>query len=259
MNCEHDICVNHWEWSEHYCEVCQTCFDLCEHLPVAHEHDYDDFDNCKICGASRSGAPYIIHQPTDVTCNVTDINDSANRGFNRVTFRVKASGENLTYQWFYKIDGTRVYTADDEASSGYDDCVLFEGSTTDTLTVWVKPDACNVSYEFGCGIYNSQGRIESNLVKLNAKHVYGNVKPVLGDSVTITYWNAELSGADSFNYKLSSGHVQNCVGEGCSETLAEDPHRFGSWKQGLRQRHHIQAINPVNVSTADMWIMRFFL
>lgn len=231
MNCEHDICVNHWEWSEHYCEVCQTCFDLCEHLPEAHEHDYDEFDICKICGASRSGAPYFIHQPTEVSCNVTDINDLENRGFNRVTFRVKASGEDLTYQWFYKRNGI-TYPAGDDKSSGYDDCVLFEGSDTDTLTVWVKPDACTVRYEFGCGIANSLGRAESEMAKLNAKHVYGPVKPVLGESAEITYWNAEKSAEDTIAYHLSSGHGQKCVGQECGEALDETPHRFSSWEQG---------------------------
>lgn len=231
MNCEHDICVNHWEWSEHYCEVCQTCFDLCEHLPEAHEHDYDEFDICKICGASRSGAPYFIHQPTEVSCNVTDINDLENRGFNRVTFRVKASGEDLTYQWFYKRNGI-TYPAGDDKSSGYDDCVLFEGSDTDTLTVWVKPDACTVRYEFGCGIANSLGRVESEMAKLNAKHVYGSVKPVLGESAEITYWDAEKSTEDTITYHLSSGHGQKCVGQECSEALAEALHRFSSWEQG---------------------------
>ena len=230
-NCEHGLCVNSWQWAEHYCEFCQECFANCGHTPEEHEHNYDDYDICTICGANRSGAAYFISQPLAVKCNVTDLNDP-NRGLNKVKFSVKAGGENVKYQWVYIDNDGITRMANDTLSSGYDDCILFSGSNTSELTVWVKPDACHMTYKFGCGIYNDNGRAESEQVELNASHVYGNFQPILGENVTFAYWDAETNSEKSIMYNQSAGHQKKCVGEGCTEALAEEVHRFSSWEQG---------------------------
>ena len=178
MGCEHGICTNSWEWQEHFCTVCNECFETCGHEPLEHLHDYDEDGICKVCGMSSDGKPYIIQQPEDVVCYVTDMN-SDTRGENKVTFRVRAKGEDLTYMWFVRINGQTVKILSDEDSSGYDDCILYEGAKTNTLNVWVKPDACSKnSYEFGCGVVNSKGKVESEMAKLDALHFYTGYEAV---------------------------------------------------------------------------------
>ena len=156
------------------------------------------------------GSPYIIVQPKDYTGKT---NTSANRDpdiYNiYTTFKVRAGGKDLSYQWYYKTWGGYEPVAEQKG--------LFEGTQTAELKALVFTDACDwnnpdytgIHCEFFCAVSNPYGRVETEVVQFRAQHVYGDYMRV--DDKT---------------------HVNHCWGECADENIKGEPmpHRWGEWE-----------------------------
>ncbi len=67
LGCDHGVCMNSWEWEEHWCEEHDCCFAYCTDTPQTHTHSYDADGVCSICGADHyriarqtTGTAYIL-------------------------------------------------------------------------------------------------------------------------------------------------------------------------------------------------------
>lgn len=233
LGCEHACCNNSWEWLEHFCEACQCCYGtgFCEHSPEPHTHTYDEKDRCTICGASRDGKPYVKQQPEDITCVVTDL-AADNPEDNYVTFTVKALGDDLQYEWWMEKDDEAAIALNDQISSGYEDYVVYSGSKSEELTVWITPDACNHSYRFYCVVKNAKGTVTTQKATMNVAHNYKEAEAVLGERKYFMYFDADEGSKKTIVYKESSYHVKLCAGEGCEVKSEKTSHIYGKWIQG---------------------------
>ena len=157
------------------------------------------------------GSPYIITQPKNYTGKTNK--DSENVVF--TTFRVRAGGENLKYQWYYYLgDGFELLS---EWKNHY------EGTQTPELKLRVPVDACDPHAGFGffCKVSNAYGVVRSDTVRFDAQHVFG-------------YYDNNQNGTHSYR----------CYGE-CNTVKSTSFHRWGEWKlvraateteTGLRQQ-----------------------
>ena len=238
--CIHGVCMNSWEWSEHYCEECGKCFSDCEHEPNMHTHIFDSNDVCTICGVSKSGKPVIKTQPKDVSAPVSDIDNEYDYLNNNVTFTVRASGNDLSYQWYEVYDGTATALTDRQ-STIYEDLTHinytgtntyweYKGTNTNTLTLWVRNDNCGDQYSYYCVVSNSSGSVQSDAAVLTVEHVFKNYYYDWIPLGTVTY--IEDGAVKSRYYSSSTKHYRYCQGEGCSEISELSDHRFGGWVKG---------------------------
>lgn len=83
------------------------------------------------------------------------------------TFSIKASGENLTYQWQVdknSINGFENCTGSDKDYEGND--IIYTGANENTLTISSVYYAMN-DWKYRCVVTNSAGSVESNFATLN--------------------------------------------------------------------------------------------
>ena len=227
--CDHGICINNWEWSEHYCDLCGTCFEYCDHTGSTHTHNYVS-NICTICSARSDGRPNIIRNPQDIRVPVNDAS-ADDMPYRTVNFRVKAVGEGLTYQWYVRYgDSSTATTITADTHLFYDDIVEYSGYDTPNLTVWV-PTECDVKLTFFCLIKNEKGRMNSKTATLTTEHCFSDKLSAIdkrsfafsclidGEVQTIEGWTS--------NY-----HQSYCIGEGCRELTEEIKHNYGGWELG---------------------------
>ena len=99
---------------------------------------------------TSNAATLHVGTPLTITAQPQDYTGSAGT---QATFTVEATGENLTYQWYYKApDGNWAKTA-------------FTGNKTATLTVAVT--AARNGYQYRCVITDGVSTVTSNAATLN--------------------------------------------------------------------------------------------
>lgn len=216
--CEHNLCMNSWEWDEHYCEECDMCYAQCEHEAELHTHNYNASNVCTICSAHKNGVPVIIREPENVECSVmSEEIDGAAFYENHVSFTVKAVGDGLTYQWYNARTNKKIN--DSKYKYNGTEYVIFEGTETDTLKVIVNTSACTNPGMFYCIVSNAKGDVISKTVRIIASHSH---RVFVSDEM---------------------GHYKKCVA--CDASLVKEPHCFSGWqveaaattkKEGSRKR-----------------------
>lgn len=155
--CEHEYCVNGWKWDEHYCVICNKCFDNCEHEPVVHDHEYGADGNCTICGVNKDGKPMIVRHPKSVVAMA-----SKNE---YVEFTVEAVG-GTEYQWYYLNPNT-------QAPVEIGDDSTFQGAKTSTLEVCVSYNMCTApTLTIYCVVLNEKGNVLTDKVTFSVEHEY---------------------------------------------------------------------------------------
>lgn len=189
--------------------------------------------NCKVCdhkmgtisipyvAPPTDGKPYIISQPDDYT-GKTNTSAYIDGGERWATFKVKAGGENLTYQW-YRQYGDRVAVPVEE--DPYNSPEYYDGTKTATLKILVGTDACSEDewnrIKHYCVVSNANGSVTTNTVHIRAQHVWGN-----------------------YYKKDAETHENYCFGE-CSAVKNVSKHRLSAWElvrpatstaTGLRQQ-----------------------
>ena len=206
----------HW----HVCEDCGIALDKAIHsegepttltAPNAATHTNGTAQvNCADCNykmgivaipyveAPADGSPYIITQPTDYT-GKTNTSRYIEGGERYATFKVKAGGEGLTYQWYEQYGSN--------APNELFDFQTTEGAETPTLKVYVYHDDCEkLNYhKYYCVVSNAKGSVTTNTVYANAQHVFGHY--VEKDSLT---------------------HENRCYGCG-NAVKSTSKHRFAEW------------------------------
>ena len=231
--CEHGVCMNSWEWPEHFCEICHACFGSpsCNHEPDEHTHDYDDDGNCIICGFSEDGVPVITKQPADVSAHVSDVDAEDFTTSNFVSFRVKAIGENLTYQWYMSENGGAWKKVDDAKHYAYD-VMEYSGAQTEKLTFWLDTECCGTYRQFYCIVTNTDGSVTSDTARLTIEHLPTPKWYYQQTLVSYAFIDPTDTSAGKIPVYESEGHFHWCIGEGCGEYLDEAPHRYGDWYIG---------------------------
>ena len=148
--------------------------------------------------ASSDGKPYIISQPTDYT-GKTNTSAYIEGGDRYATFKVKAGGENLSYQWYEQFGTNAPQARNNDWKT--------EGAQTATLKVLVHTWDCEQQnhHKYYCVVTNSKGSVTTNTVYVNAQHVFGR-------------------------YAKKDGymHENACFGE-CGAAKSTSKHRFGEW------------------------------
>ena len=225
--CDHGICMNNWEWPEHYCTVCGTCFENCGHTGTAHTHNYVS-NICTICGARSDGMPRIIRQPQSIT---TPVNDASadDMPYRTVTFSVKAVGEGMTYQW-YVLDNGSMTPITKDTWFFYSDIVEYSGFDTPNLTVWV-PTECDVKLTFVCLIYNAKGSTTTRQVRLTTEHCFSDKLSAI-DKLSFAFRCLIDGEVQTIEGWYSNYHQSYCIGEGCRELSEAIKHNYGGWEPG---------------------------
>ena len=231
-DCEHENVTTAWKInsSAHWlvCEDCGITVNKALHTegdpvtltsPNAATHTNGTAQvNCAVCNykmgivsipyveAPADGSPYIITQPTDYTgktstCAYLDVPQRY------ATFKVRAGGKDLTYQW-YKMtsSGLSAVTDDTPDEHGF---YQHAGAQTATLKAFVSTDDCDEWVQqhnkYYCVISNEHGSVTSDIVTKKAQHVFGR-----------------------YRSKDSETHENWCFGE-CSEMKEVSKHRFTEW------------------------------
>lgn len=263
--CDHNICVENDEFTDHWCYEDEQCLEKCNHnADCAHANVSDEWSSdgnahwkaCEDCGAAvnkaihtegeevtvtepnptlhtngkanvfcdvceqfmgtvsvpyvpipEDGSPYIIDQPKDYEGKVstTRMSDGVEH---YATFKVKAGGKNLKYQWveaFIDIEHNNEIIQDDNVR---DEEGRYWGAKTSTLKVLVSTDDCvpNRGRAFICTISNDKGYVESRIAFVKAQHVFGQ------------YWDND-----------DGTHSLICMGECDNVAKWTKPHRYGEW------------------------------
>ncbi len=201
MGCIHEICVKTSAWSEHFCEECDCCKELCDcgqPCCAITEYSYER-STVSILGS-------ILSQPRNVGTYVSDGSNDDYLHTNRISFYVGVFGDpsELYYQWYRKDgpEGTPEKLADEAAGDeeywGRND-VITGGATAQTLSTYVPADACVKEYYYYCEITDRDGNLLSRTrdAKLRARHRYEWV-PAEG------------------------GHIYRCVGCGALGKFADE-------------------------------------
>ena len=227
--CDHGICMNNWEWPEHYCTVCGTCFEYCGHTGTAHTHNYVS-NICTICGARSNGRPNIVRNPVDISVPVNDAS-ADDMAYRTVTFSVKAVGEGLTYQWYVRYgDSSTATTITADTHFFYDDIVEYSGYNTPYLTVWI-PTECDVKLTFFCLVANANGKMTSKTATLTTEHCFSDKLSAV-DKLSFSFRCLIDGEVQTIEGWTSNYHQSYCIGEGCSELSEEIKHNYGGWEPG---------------------------
>lgn len=229
--CEHDEDCEHlnvntaWriDGNAHWqvCEDCGIALSKSQHTggepvtltaPNAATHTNGTAQvNCSVCNykmgiisvayveATADGRPYIINQPTNYTGKTNTSAHKAGDEDRYATFKVKAGGEGLTYQWYeqYGTNTPKVLKNDD----------YNEGVTTASLKVLVYYDECGDQnwHKYYCVVSNSKGSVTSDGAYMNPVHVFGR-----------------------YVSKDSEKHENYCWGD-CYVVKSTSKHRFSEW------------------------------
>lgn len=158
-------------------------------IPSAHTDKNSD-GVCDDCG--QSGLIAVTSNPSDVSAKTTE----------KVSFSVKASGDNLRYKWYRVSDG-KTFPAD---TAG------FEGTSTSVLTLdpskTENGNICSFSGDsFFCVITNAYGSYETEKATMSVIHSAKNA--VSDDEKT---------------------HTGKCF---CGASLESSPHAFGRFIQTI--------------------------
>ena len=237
-DCEHDNITGVWRRNSaahwHVCRDCGSSVDSEPHVagnPVTIQEPNALTRtmgiakiNCKICGENmgrisipyavptNDGSPYILSQPKDYDGLVSDLSDGDDYKPHYAAFKVWAYGDNLSYQWYYRINGGSAHKLTDEI--GDEDIYALSGkpavhgAKSDRLTVFVDESACRSDwhYEYWCVVSNPKGSLSTRYAQLNAQHIFNEYYKVDEDT-----------------------HILKCNGWGCEVTYGNaQPHRFGA-------------------------------
>ena len=219
------ICDDNAHW--HICNDCGMAVNKAIHTegdpltivepnPEAHKKGLANV-SCSVCDQymatisipfmeiPEDGSPYIIIQPNDYT-GKTDMNGWNGAPDRFATFRVRAGGKNLSYQWYENKHNSGFKPLDESQLEG-PSVGLYEGAHTAELRILVPTDACDPTntYHYYCVVSNAHGSVISNTVHFRAQHVYG-------------YYRNNGDGT----------HTNDCFGE-CETILGVFPHRYGEW------------------------------
>ncbi len=215
-----DYAINgnaHWR----VCEDCGLTVDKAQHTggepvtltsPNAATHTNGTAQvNCIVCNykmgivpipyveAPADGSPYIIIQPTDYTGKTNTAAWKEEEDDRYATFKVKAGGEGLSYQWYCRYGtGSGTKLSDDSYTLG---------TQTPTLKTLVYGEDCErQNRNIYCIVSNSKGSVTSDAAYFKAEHVFGR-----------------------YTKKDNETHENHCFGEGCSVVKATSKHRFTEW------------------------------
>ena len=222
-NCEHGVCMNSWEWAEHYCDTHDCCYEDCSDDPTIHDHAWGADGNCTICGKNKDGKPVIVQQPEDKTMTAPYYKDLLENPAPQVSFHVRAKGDSLSYQWYNASTGQPL------SGEGY------YNADTATLTVDVGYNACSSSdYSFFCRVYSGTKYTDSAVAKVDAKHNYRIWAPYQdGSTYTVYKYNDDGSIKETITLRASTVHRRYCGAwalDDCYEYDRVEPHRFGGWQ-----------------------------
>lgn len=167
----------HW----HVCQDCGIAMNKAIHTegtpvtitspnPVNHTNGTARI-SCSVCNTQMSiisipyvevpadGKPYILIQPTDYTGKTKSIDAEGPIA----TFKVKAGGENLSYQWYEKNHAEAFKPINDE------------NGRTATLRVGVDEDFFDKDgyKQYYCVVTNVHGSVTTNTVAIKAQHLFG--------------------------------------------------------------------------------------
>ena len=266
-DCEHENVTTAWNInnSAHWlvCEDCGIAVNKALHTggepvtltsPNAATHTNGTAQvNCSVCDykmgiipipyveAPADGSPYIITQPTDYTGRTNTGAWREEDGDRYTTFKVKAGGEGLSYQWYCRYGtGSGTKLSDDSYTVG---------TQTPTLKTLVYGDDCErQDRNIYCIVSNSKGSVTSDAAYFKAEHVFGR-----------------------YTKKDNETHENHCFGEGCSVVKSVSKHRFSEWtlvraatsdETGLREQQcmdcnfknseSIPKVEPDHVHSFDM-------
>ena len=257
LGCEHGICPNSDYWHCHYDDANGKCYDTDQHtypivryIVISKTRIPVYGDTCSVCGYHKDGTPVINTQPTDKTVKVAASADTADK----VSFRVSAMGDNLTYQWYYGND-TKVSDSSDGLISGATTPVLTIGTTAcnEYLDALLKADPENIIYQtilktntFYCVVTNSaeDKSVTSDSARLYTKHNESGFRKDVITKQTIDYIPPE-GGHISISYDHSTTHSKACVGgtygltgiskvlqglvASCDQHTVTEPHTWTAW------------------------------
>lgn len=220
-----------------------------------HSHEYVD-DICKDCGYMRNNMVYFTTQPKNVYLQVSDTMDwtEASDGTKtygstfpwnyRTTFRVKAFGKNLTYQWYQVYNGgTHRALVDRKSWDGQSATLYVNGATTPTLTISVHPGSCSADIYYYCVATDAKGNeATSKNAYVRGSHRYNlavqypdpNDDSEGSTSSEVSFWISKESvglGHGWYSVGVNSGgegHRWYCCGSGCTATRnkVSEPHDF---------------------------------
>lgn len=230
---------NHW----HEC-----AFKNCDKINNNNPHSYAaGSDVCYECGYSKGAKVYFTTQPSDARAQVSDVNDyhrdyyaptvdgeypivygPTHHWNNRVTFRAKAFGKNLTYQW-YEAYGSAEGKAlvNNTAGIVYSSDKYISGANTPSLTISVASEACTADLVYYCVVTDNEGNTDtSNRAKLIASHRFNVAKADTTDEGGKTIFfkdSSEDKGYCEEFVPASTGHRWYCCGDGhTSDELTRD-------------------------------------
>ena len=141
--------------------------------------------------------PSITAQPKDVTAAAGQA----------VTFKVKASGKGLSYQWQYRVG----------ENGSWKNCTT-EGCTTAALTV--EAAARRDGYQYRCKVTNSAGTVRSEAATLRVKPAITaqpqDLTAAKGETVSFTVKASGPNLSYQWQYRTSAtGKWKDCTTEGC--------------------------------------------
>ncbi|MGN0443429.1 MAG: fibronectin type III domain-containing protein [Acutalibacteraceae bacterium] len=167
----------------------KKCLDpYCTYTIASAHTDKNGDGSCDDCG--QGGLITVSSEPSDITAKTTE----------KVSFSVKASGDNLRYKW-YRVSGGKTFPAD---TAG------FEGMSSPVLTLnplkTENGNICSFSGDsFFCVITNAYGSYETEKAMLSVIH---SAKTAVSDN--------------------EKTHTGKCF---CGASLENSPHTFGKFVQ----------------------------
>lgn len=207
-------------------------------------HSYNSQGICTTCGYKSGETVYFTTQPRDVHTTVGDSDDydhaTGEHGKThpyeiRSSFRAKAYGKGLSYQWYRVMadkDGTGTKLVD-KADGEY---TYISGADTPTLTVCVDNEACCEDIYFYCVATDKDGNTaRSRSARMIASHRYtyaGYADDLDNTSCKYIYVKRTTPGSTGYYQQelpASPGHRWYCCGEHSGDRPSRGgvkPHHF---------------------------------
>ncbi len=229
---------DHW----HDCVACADGKNAAGSMTVA--HSYNSQGICTTCGYKSGETVYFTTQPRDVHTTVGDSDDydhaTGEHGKThpyeiRSSFRAKAYGKGLSYQWYRVMadkDGTGTELVD-KADGEY---TYISGADTPTLTVCVDNEACCEDIYFYCVATDKDGNTaRSRSARMIASHRYtyaGYADDLDNTSCKYIYVKRTTPGSTGYYQQelpASPGHRWYCCGEHSGDRPSRGgvkPHHF---------------------------------